>query len=98
MHAYIQYACLPQLICYVLLASEFRSWALFYAVPVLNGILNDDYLHHYILFSEALWLLLQSSISQTDIDAANTYLQKFCADFAVYYGIKTHMQNCLCLY
>ena len=62
---------------------------MFYAVPMLNGILNDD---RYILCSEALWLLLQSSISQTDINAANTYLQKFCADFAVYYGIKTRMQ------
>jgi len=59
---------------------------------MLNGSLNDDYLHHYILFSEALWLLLQSSFSQTDIDAADTYFQKFCADFAVYYGKNTHVK------
>jgi len=53
MHAYI--------------ASEYRAWALFYCLPVLHGILAGEYLQHFVLFSEALWLLLQSVISAQDI-------------------------------
>ena len=43
-------------------ASEYRSWLLFYSVPVLQGIMNKLYLNHYILLVEAAWLLLQSKM------------------------------------
>ena len=80
-----------KLACYVSVASEFRSWALFYSVPVMNGILNDDHLKHYILFSEGLWLLLQSSVSLIDVNEAEVFLQHFCLKFAEYYGMHIHM-------
>ena len=72
---------------YNLLASEYRSWTLFYAIPILRGIHSDDYLQHYILFSEALWLLLQSSVEFEDITKAEKLLQHFCFKFAAYYGM-----------
>ena len=67
-------------------ASEYRSWTLFYAIPVMRGILNEDYFQHYILFSEALWLLLQSCITIEDIVKAERLLQHFCLKFGALYG------------
>ena len=69
-------------------ASEFRSWVLFYAIPVMNGILDDGYLRHYMLFSEGLWLLLQSSVSLSEVNEAEMLLQQFCLEFAGYYGMQ----------
>lgn len=71
----------------LLVASEHRSWILFYSIPVLKGILDSNYLEHYKLFVTAIWLLLQESISSIDIDTAEMLLQQFTSKFAVYYGI-----------
>lgn len=68
-------------------ASEYRSWTLFYSVPVLKGVLDDKYLQHFAKFCEALWLLLQSTPTLEDVDEAEILLQSFCASFADYYGI-----------
>ena len=67
-------------------ASEYRSWLLFDSIPILNGILDECYLAHFMLFSKALWLLLQSSITMEDINLAEQLLQKFCSQFASLYG------------
>lgn len=67
-------------------ASEYRSWLLYYSIPVLEGVLNKDYFEHYILLSESIWLLLQSSVSFIDIDRAERMLQHFCIKFSSYYG------------
>ena len=74
------------------LASEFRSWTLFYGVSVLKGILQISYYEHFLLFSEALWLLLQSTVTHTDLRRAERLLQIFCFKFGSYYG------ECLCRY
>ena len=76
-------------------ASEFRSWTLFYALPVLKGILDEAYLNHFALFSEALWLLLQTSPSLEDISKAERLLQHFCFKFPAYYGWLITVQACL---
>lgn len=73
-------------IMFVITASEHRSWTLFYAIPLLKGILNENYFQHFILFSEALWLLLQSSISEEDISFAERLIQHFCFKFEALYG------------
>ena len=63
--------------------------------PVMDGIL-DDYLQHYILFSEGLWLLLQSSVALLDVNEAEIFLQYFCLKFAEYYGMyHTYMYTCM---
>lgn len=68
-------------------ASEHRSWTLFYSIPVLKGILNEQYLQHFEGFSEALWLLLLDTPTSEDVDRAEGLLQNFCKKFAEYYGI-----------
>lgn len=71
---------------YNIIASEHRSWTLLYSVPILDGILHNDYLEHYKLFVRALWLLLQQSITLADVDKAEELLQQFSSKFASYYG------------
>ena len=67
-------------------AHEHRAWLLFYSIPVLLGILNLEYIRHLALFVEALWLLLQTSISQDDLTRADKLLVQFCKQFSSLYG------------
>ena len=39
-------------------ASEYRSWMLFYSLPVLPGLLAEPYFSHYALLVAALHILL----------------------------------------
>ena len=89
--------CVVMLLFHLYTASEYRSWALFYGLPVLKGVLDKDYLNHFALFSEALWLLLQSSPTFVDISKAEKLLQHFCFKFSVYYGTYMYMLLILCV-
>jgi len=59
---------------------------------VLSGILEADFYNHFALFSEALWLLLQSTVSHEDIEKAELLIQEFCSKFSILYG-KLHYMN-----
>ena len=45
-------------------ASELRSFLLYYGLPTLYGLLPDSYFAHYTLFVQAIYILLQDSISE----------------------------------
>jgi len=59
---------------------------LFYSLPTLRGLLMEDYYQHYALLVVAIWLLLQSSISQEDVNDAERLLTHFCLKFSFLYG------------
>ena len=67
-------------------ASEFRSWLLYFSLPVLRGLQKEDYFQHYLLFVNAIFILLQDSIALTDISKAEALLTHFCCVFAALYG------------
>ena len=67
-------------------AHEHRAWLLYYSIPVLLGVLDLEYIRHLALLVEALWLLLQSSISPEDITHADELLFQFCKKFGSLYG------------
>ncbi|XP_021344066.1 uncharacterized protein LOC110443942 [Mizuhopecten yessoensis] len=71
-------------------ASECRSWLFYYSVPVLFGILDPVYFHHYLLFYEAMYLLNLDSISQGDLQHCDELIITFCCQFSALYG-KEHM-------
>ena len=48
-------------------ASELRSWLLFYSFPCLFGIFAEECFQHLACFVEALWLMLQDSITEHDL-------------------------------
>jgi len=66
-------------------ASEYRNWLLFYSVPVMNGILPAEYLLHHMLLVEAIYLLLNSSITPMMIAKADRLLNHYCFKMQSYY-------------
>ena len=67
-------------------ASEYRSWMLYYGFPAMQGILPHSFVEHFMLFSEAIWILLQTSPSSSQIDKAEELLDQFCSQFEALYG------------
>jgi hypothetical protein len=54
-----------------IIASEVRSWLLYYCLPVLKGILPDDLYCHYALLATSVYLLLQQPVTQAGIMLAD---------------------------
>ena len=69
-------------------ASEFRSFLLFYGVPLLCGLLPQVYLQHFMLFSHAIFILLKDNITSEDLLMADNCLTEFVAKFQILYGLR----------
>lgn len=67
-------------------ASECRAWLFYYSVPVLFGLMKEQFFEHYLLLVEAIYILNLESISSSDLDHADELLVKFCGMFALLYG------------
>jgi hypothetical protein len=48
-------------------ANECRSWLFYYSVPVMCGILPDEYYHHHLLLVEAMHILCKQEIHVDDL-------------------------------
>ena len=57
--------------------SELRNWLLFYSLPLLLPHLLPLFWHHYALLVCALHILLQSEVTDVEIDAAEHMLHDF---------------------
>ena len=73
---------------FVFLASELQSCLLYYALPCLVGYLPDKYLQHFARFSEAIYILLGSEITPSQLKRARVLLDRFYKDFQALYGMK----------
>ncbi|XP_064469934.1 uncharacterized protein LOC135384673 [Ornithodoros turicata] len=78
-------------------ASEWKSWLLFYAFPCLKGILQEKYLKHFALLSEAMFILLKDSLSRSDINKADCLLLEFVCKMESLYGKAAMSFNVHCL-
>lgn len=78
-------------------ASELRTFLLFYSIPCLYGILLEEYFQHYILLVEAIFLLLQESISPEDLVKALALLKHFCLKIKLLYEPRYETFNVHCL-
>ena len=67
-------------------ASELRNWLLFYSLPILMMCLPPLYLHHYALLVSAIHILLQESLTTSQITAAELMLCDFVALLPELYG------------
>ncbi|XP_064649597.1 uncharacterized protein LOC135501412 isoform X1 [Lineus longissimus] len=74
-------------------ASEYRTFLLFSSLPVLYGILDDQYYQHYLLFVEAIHILLQSSITKMQLKKAKHLLRHFCLLIECLYGARHESSN-----
>lgn len=62
-------------------ANELRNWLLYYGVPCLYGVLPNKHLNHVSLLSEAIFILLKTSITPADIKKASRNLKKICQKY-----------------
>lgn len=67
-------------------ASEWRAWLLFYCVPVLSGMLPQQYIKHLSLLVSSVFILLQEQITFDDINKADEMLFEFVARFQIFFG------------
>ncbi|XP_049271856.1 uncharacterized protein LOC125758568 [Rhipicephalus sanguineus] len=67
-------------------ATEWLYWLLFYSLPCLKGVLHDRYLTHFSLLCETVFLLLQASVSESDLRKADQLLCSFVNRVCVLYG------------
>lgn len=68
---------LLRLIVYIMLAHELRAWLLHYSPFVMYNILPDIYYQHLLLV-EAIYFLLQDSISNEDLQQASHLHCHYC--------------------
>jgi len=71
-------------------SSEWRNFLLFYGPLVLKRVLPEKYYNHFMLFSESVYLLSQSKISQMEIFEARQKIILFVKQFQTLYGLE-HM-------
>lgn len=66
-------------------ASEYKMFLLFYAAPLLNEVLPDNYFNHLVCLVQAMHVLLSDSISRQSLSTAKDLLVTFTAQFSVLY-------------
>lgn len=69
-------------------ASEYKTWLFHYSVPVLEGILRQDYFNHYLLLVIAISMLNSEQITFSMVNIARDFLNKFVREFEHLYGLQ----------
>ena len=73
-------------------ASEFRSWMLFYSLPVLCHFLPPEYIHHLTLLVCAMHILLSDCIERSNLDDTEKMI-------SIFYNISPLLyDNFICTY
>lgn len=67
-------------------AAEWRSWLLFYSIPCLSGILDDELLESYKLFVRSIHKLLSLKITDEDLVQCEIDLLLFVDGCQNFYG------------
>jgi len=78
-------------------ASEWRSWLLFYSLPLLSGMLPGQYFNHWMHLVSAIYLLLQPKVSDDCLSKAERSLGLFVSQFVGLYGLEHMTYNVHCL-
>jgi len=68
--------------------SEFRNFLLFYSPVVLKNLLPPAYYKHWMLFVAAMRILLQKTVSVSQIETAHLMIYKFVALIPTLYGVE----------
>ena len=74
-------------------ASELWAFLLYYALPCLWGLLEEDYFQHLLILVDAIFLLLQDSISRSDINKSSSLLLHFCTRTEALYDSRYETYN-----
>ena len=58
-------------------AREWENWLLYYSAPIPSKVLPDKYSKYWLKLVEALYILLQSEITETELEKSNVLLREF---------------------
>jgi hypothetical protein len=79
------------------IASEMRSWALYYSLPILYFYLPEEFYTHWSYLVAAFWILLSPSITPRALRIARNFLEKYSSEFNSLYGEDfppPHLHSC----
>ena len=68
--------------------TEWRNWLLFYGVPCMTGLIQQQYLDVFASISHACYLLAQDVIEPADLDTADMLLLQAGRSFEALFGIE----------
>ena len=74
-------------------ASELRSFLLYYGLPVLFGLLEQNYFQHFAVLSQAAFILLLDLISELQLQQCERLLEYFCLMFPYLYDLRYQTIN-----
>ena len=74
-------------------ADQFKNWVVLYSIPSLHGLIDEDHLECWRHFVLACRLLVQKSISVTDVNTADALLMQFCRRVERMYGTSAITPN-----
>ena len=69
-----------------LIASECRSWVLYYGIPVLQDILPIPYLHHFAKLVTSMHICFSEKINRQQLFLMEQLLKSFYSGFEELYG------------
>lgn len=84
----------PRDITLLFAASEYRRWILYYALPVLSGVLPRPYLEHLSLFVCSLHILLSSEIKQEMLETAEDLMEQNSSNCTVHINLTSYLKVC----
>ncbi|XP_064457732.1 uncharacterized protein LOC135368420 [Ornithodoros turicata] len=67
-------------------ATEWMYWLLFYSLPCLRGVLPTAYFNHFTMLCQAVFTLLQASVTDANLEEAEELLSSFVARVYTLYG------------
>ena len=82
---------------YIIAATEYRNWLLYYSLSCMKGILDEEYHQHYALLVGGIIFLSGRSISPEQLAMAGRLLMHFVEMYDAYYGEDKDM-FCVCLF
>ncbi|CAG2218049.1 unnamed protein product [Mytilus edulis] len=68
-------------------ANEYRSFLLYYSLPVLHGTLDNTRFNHFALLVNAIHILLKNGSTKNEIMRAESFLMEFNSYFEQLYDI-----------
>lgn len=74
-------------------AKEWENWLLYYSVPLLSFVINNEFLQHWFLLVNSLHGLLKTSISIEELDKIDESLHKFVLGVERLYGKRCMTYN-----
>ena len=70
----------------IFIGSEFRSWLLYYSIPILKDVLPAQYFDHYLLLVVSMYILLGNCIPDFELQLSEACLDHFYVQFTDLYG------------